>query len=171
MPSSLAAVIKRIDVSLCNAENKRLIYRFVDFMKSADISEKYQKDNLFVILLYARYLGDTELSDVASKQDISNFLDTRRKDTNTDPDQKWIRTWNDYLQRIKYFMRWLHNDPSLPMSDWQTPSFAQIKKKKTSRISPYAESELWERDDLLTIIKYESHKRNKAALTLLCFGI
>ena len=167
MPSSLAAVIKRIDVSLSNAKNKKLIHRFVDFMKSTDISERYQKDNLFVILLYARHLGDKELSNVDSKQDIINFLDTRRKDTTTDPDQKWIRTWNDYLQRIKYFMRWLHNDPSLPMSDWQTPSFAQIKKKKTSRISPYAESELWERDDLLAIVKYESRKRNKAALTLL----
>jgi integrase/recombinase XerD len=105
MPSNLAAVIKRIDVSLTNAKNRNLIYRFVDFMKSADITERYQKDNLFVILLYARHLGDKELSNVDCKDDIINFLDTRKKDTTTDPDQKWIRTWNDYLQRIKYFMR------------------------------------------------------------------
>lgn len=160
-------MIKRIDVSLSNDRNKRLIQRFVDFMTGTDISAKYQKDNLFVILLYARYLGDTDLSSVNRKEDIIEFLDTKRKDTTIDPDQKWIRTWNDYLQRIKYFIRWLHNDPSLPMSDWQTPVFAQIKKKKTKRLSPYAESELWERSDLLTIVKYESHRRNKAALTLL----
>jgi integrase/recombinase XerD len=166
MPSNLASVVKRIE-SLSYDNNKKLIHRFVDYMKSTDISEKYQKDNLFVIILYARYLGDRELSAVDKKQDIIEFLDTRRKDTTVDPDQKWIRTWNDYLQRIKYFMRWLHNDPSLPMSDWQTPSFAQIKKKKTNRVSPYAESELWERDDLLAVVKYESRKRNKAALTLL----
>lgn len=77
------------------------------------------------------------------KQEIIGFLGTRRKDTTIDPDQKWIRTWNDYLQRIKYFMRWLHNDPSIPTSEWQTPSFAQIKKR-TSRLSPYAVSEVWE---------------------------
>ena len=53
MPSSLAAVIKKIDVSLSNARNKRLIERFVDFMTGTDISARYQKDNLFVILLYA----------------------------------------------------------------------------------------------------------------------
>lgn len=53
------------------------------------------------------------------------------------------------------------------MSDWQTPAFAQIKNKKTNRLSPYVESELWERQDLLSIVKYESYKRNKAALTLL----
>jgi hypothetical protein len=83
---------------------------------------------------------------VNRKQDIIEFLDTKRKDSTTDPDQKWIRTWNDYLQRIN--MRWFRNDPSLLMPHWQTPGFAQIKKK-SNRISPYAESELWERDELL----------------------
>jgi integrase/recombinase XerD len=50
-------------------------------------------------------------------------------------------------------------------SDRETPSFARIKKKKSKRLSPYLETELWERDDeLLFIIKYEPFKRNKAAL-------
>ncbi|MGA9317295.1 MAG: hypothetical protein WBV84_04495 [Nitrososphaeraceae archaeon] len=103
MPSSLAVVIKRIDVSLFNDRNKRLIQRFVDFMTSTDISAKYQKDNPFVIFLYARYLGNKELSAVNRKEDIIEFLNTKRKDTTIALDQKWIRTWNDYLQRIKYF--------------------------------------------------------------------
>jgi integrase/recombinase XerD len=50
--------------------------------------------------------------------------------------------------------------------DWQTPSFIQIRKKKTKRISPYLETELWERDELLSILKYEPSRRNKAALAL-----
>ena len=64
-------------------------------------------------------------------------------------------------------MHWLHNGPSLPTSEWQTPHLAQIMKKKTSRLSPYVESELWDRNELLNIVKYESHRRNKAALTFL----
>ena len=52
-------------------------------------------------------------------------------------------------------------------SDWITPSFATIKKRKTKRLSPYLETELWDRDELLCIIKYELYKRNKAALALL----
>ena len=55
----------------------------------------------------------------------------------------------------------------VPFSDWETPDFVKIKNKKTKRISPYLENELWEKDDLLTIIKYESYKRNKAILALL----
>ena len=52
-------------------------------------------------------------------------------------------------------------------SDWETPYFVRIKKKKSKRISPYLESELWEKEDLPAIIKYEPHKRNKAILSLL----
>ena len=55
----------------------------------------------------------------------------------------------------------------VPFSDWETPDFVKIKNKKTKRISPYLENELWEKDDLLAIIKYESYKRNKAILALL----
>jgi hypothetical protein len=52
-------------------------------------------------------------------------------------------------------------------SDWNTPDFVRIKKKKTKRISPYLENELWEKEDLLTIVKYESYKKSKAILALL----
>ena len=168
MPSSLTTVIGWIEIVNTQRRKQKLFHKFVDFMKGTDTSEKYQRVNLIVVILFAKSLGpDKRLSEVNRKEDIISFLDTLKKDVAIDPDKKWIRTWNDYLQRIKYFMRWLHNDPSLPISEWQTPRLAQIKKKKTSRVSPYVESELWERDDLLTVVKYESHKRNKAALTLL----
>lgn len=47
------------------------------------------------------------------------------------------------------------------------PLFRYHKEKKTKRISPYLETELWEKQDLLTVIKYEPYKRNKAILALL----
>jgi hypothetical protein len=34
-------------------------------------------------------------------------------------------------------------------------------------LSPYVENELWQKEELLYIIKYESYKRNKAILSLL----
>jgi integrase/recombinase XerD len=55
----------------------------------------------------------------------------------------------------------------LQQSDWSTPPFENIKKKNSKRISPYLESELWEHNEILSVIKYEPHKRNKAALALL----
>jgi hypothetical protein len=74
-------------------------------------------------------------------------------------------------------MRWLYNckakandegelsrvsDPAY----WETPSFIQIRKKKTKRLSPYSETEIWDPEELLSIVKYERYRRNKAALTL-----
>ena len=98
------------------------------------------------------------------------------KSNSEDPDQRWITTWNDYLVRIKHFFRWLHNckirldhSQNQPSNDWYTPEFVNIRKKKTKRLSPYGEHEIWDIEDLKTVIKYEPHKRNKAALSL--FGI
>jgi len=93
------------------------------------------------------------------------------KNSEQDPEKKWINTWNDYARRIKHFLRWLHNTKKysqevLQQTEWMTPPFAKIKEKGTKRISPYSETELWERDEILSIIKYEPFKRNKAALTL-----
>jgi len=34
---------------------------------------------------------------------------SRIKYAEIDPDKRWVRTWNDYLQRIKYFFKWLYN--------------------------------------------------------------
>lgn len=173
MPSSLSTVKGWIE-SIPNNESRSLVHRFVSFMESTDTSENYRRGNLIVVVFFAKYLGGKSLAKSAvNKEDIISFLDCKKKDIAIDPDKRWIRTWNDYLQRIKYFIRWLHNGTptsvstsSTALSDWQTPAFVRIKSKKTNRISPYSESEIWERDDLLTIIKYEPLKRNKAALSL-----
>ena len=68
-------------------------------------------------------------------------------------------------------MRWLYNyrennEVSIHQSDWITPAFVRIKEKKIRRLSPYSETKLWEREKILSVVKYEPYKRNKAALTL-----
>lgn len=52
--------------------------------------------------------------------------------------------------------------------NWTSPDFLKnIKEKKTKRLSPYVENELWQKEELLSIIKYEPFKRNKAVLSLI----
>jgi integrase/recombinase XerD len=175
MPVKLSTTIGSIS-SIPNRTNSILIDEFYQYVKSIGTSESYQNGNLKIIIYFARFLGPaTDFLSIKEKEQILSFLNTRIKGTEIDPDKRWIRTWNDYLQRIKYFFRWLYNkrEPELkglevqPQSDWITPSFIQITERRSKRISPYLESELWERDELLTIIKYEPYKRNKAALSLL----
>jgi integrase/recombinase XerD len=140
-------------------------------MQSNGSSECHKNNNLKVLTAFAASLGSTvTLLDIKESNPIIRFLDSKLKSTNDDPERKSIITWNDYLSRIKYFFRWLHNnkekDAFVYQSEWITPHFARIKEKKTKRLSPYSETELWEQEEILSIVKYEPYKRNKAALTL-----
>jgi hypothetical protein len=112
-------------------------------MKRIGTSETYQNNNLKAITAYSKLLGPSDsLYQIKSKRQIISFLDTKIKPLDIDPDKRWITTWNDYLGRIKYFFRWMHKSDykefdDVQISDWETPDFVKIKKKKSKRISPF----------------------------------
>jgi integrase/recombinase XerD len=148
MPVKLSTTVKSI-ATIPNPTNGSLLAEFYEYMKANSTSESYQNGNLKILIYFARFLGaNTKFYDINKKEQIIAFLNTRIKDSTSDPDNRWIRTWNDYLQRIKYFFRWLLNykqkaangNEVLPNSEWITPVFAQIKEKRTKRLSPYTES-------------------------------
>src|SRR5690606_12678539 len=141
-------------------------------------SEAHQKNNLKAIINFTRWLKASEpqmtLLDVNKKELVLKFLATKEKTSDEDPEGKWITTWNDYLNRIKLFYRWVHNYRNaseemkrLPVSEWKTPGFVQLKPKKSWRASPYSATEVWELEELLTVVKYEPQQRNKAAIMLM----
>ena len=50
----------------------------------------------------------------------------------------------------------------------KTPAFIEfLKPRKTKRLSPYYETEIWENNRFLSLSKYGQFQRNKAALALL----
>ncbi len=135
-------------------------------------SERHQNNNLKAIISFSNFLDNRSFKDINKKEDILSFLQTKIKDKEHDPGQKWITTYNDYLHRIKHFFRWLYNQHE--NEDRISNGFVEnsniygiFKTKKTKRISPYSETEIWEKDEFLSIVKYEPYKRNKAALALL----
>lgn len=174
MAIRLTTTIHKIS-SIPNLDNSTILRDFYEYMKANGTSENYQNQNLNAMIVFATFLGPDTIFDIKSKQQIIAFLDTRIRNSDIDPDKRWITTWNDYLWRINYFLRWLHNHKDREQKgmepqqqpDWVIPPFANIKKKKSKRISPYLESELWERDEIFSLIKYEPYKHNKAALALL----
>src|SRR5690242_17543882 len=174
MPIKLSTTVQKI-VSLPYKANSMLLTEFYEYMNANGVSESHQNNNLKVIIAFARHLGPSSFIGVNTSEPITNFLNSKLKSIEDDPDRKCLTTWNDYLGRFKYFFRWLHNCrknsnnrlAAIPQSEWETPAFIKIKEKKTKRLSPYSETELWDRDEILSIVKYEPYKRNKAALTLL----
>jgi hypothetical protein len=119
-------------------------------MKSTGASESRCNNTLKTAIAFARYLGSNQsFYDIGTKDKIVGFLDTKVKDNISDPEKRWITTWNDYLGDLKYLFRRLHNymwklnhdmEPNSIPSDWETPSFAQNRKKKTKRLSPYGQN-------------------------------
>jgi len=170
MPTKLSTTVTKIR-SIPNKTNTTIIEEFHKYMKDNDSSERHQNNALKAVIAYAKYLGsDATFYDISHKEQITRFLDTKVKSVEQDPDKKWITTWNHYLHRIKHLIRWIHNqrgkDETIAQSEWITPTFAKIKEKRTKRLSPYSETEIWDRDEFLSIVKYEPYLRNKAALTL-----
>jgi hypothetical protein len=166
MPTKLTTTISKI-ASIPNSVNSELVDDFCKYMKNNGASERHQNNNLKVMIAYAKFLGaEVNFYNIQKKEEIIAFLDTKMKNAEIDPEKKWITTWNHNLHRIKHFFRWLYNYRDKKEEDWETPFFVKIKEKRTKRISPYSETELWEREDILFIVKYEPYLRNKAALTL-----
>ena len=138
MAMKLSTTLGHIN-NILNALNAAIIRDFYEYLKDIETSENYQNQNLKQLIGYAIFLGNNvTFHEIQKKDQIISFLDTKIKNSADDPDKKWIITWNDYLWRIKYFFRWLHNyrlvwengnEPQNP-SDWTSPAFIQIKKKK-----------------------------------------
>jgi integrase/recombinase XerD len=166
MPQKLSTTISKIS-QVPNSINSSIIQEFHRYMQLSGCSERNQNNNVKAIIAFANFIGpDTSFYDIHSSEKILCYLNTKIKNIEQDPEQKWITSWNDYLNRIKLFFRWLTNRHISNKSDWKTPDFVQIKEKKSKRRSPYSENDIWDRDDLLTIVKYEPIIRNKAALML-----
>jgi hypothetical protein len=148
MVAKLSTTIKKIE-KLSNSSNRNIIKEFLMYMKNNGSSERHQNNNLNVIIEFATFLdSNTIFHDINKKDQILSFLDTKIKDSAKDPEKRWITSWNHYLTRIKLFFRWLHNkDKEIEKDYWETPDFLRIKNKKTKRISPYVESEIWEKDE------------------------
>src|SRR5215218_3379985 len=105
MPVRLSTTVNKI-ASLPNSTNAALVTELYEQMKNNGASESHTNNTLKTNMAFAQFLGsDVTFYDVKRKEQITAFLDTKIKSIQEDPDKKWITTWNDYLNDIKYFFR------------------------------------------------------------------
>jgi hypothetical protein len=60
------------------------------------------------LLWISKYLNEKPFEEM-TKQDILSYLNSLRKPTSTDPQQKWIGSYNNRLRYYAKFFRWLYN--------------------------------------------------------------
>lgn len=141
---------------------------YYNYLIDKGTSQMTQINDIIAVYYFANFLGDNKnLIDVKEKIQITAYLNTLIK--HDDPDKKYITTWNHYLTKLKSFYRFTYNYDGGEKDDreWETPTFVKIKKKQTKRVSPYNENEVWEKDELVSILKYETSIRNKAIISLM----
>ena len=136
MPAKLSTIISKIQL-VPNVANREAIVAFHAYLMSNDLSVHHINNNLKAIISFANYVGpETSFHDTTSRQTVISFLDTKRKPVDTDPEMRWITTWNHYLNRLRLFFRWFHNryirstDESIGEPDWETPDVVRIKSRK-----------------------------------------
>lgn len=105
----LSTMIRKIE-NILNATNQEIINEFLICMNKNGPSEHHQNNNLKVVQTFDNFLDKgTSFYETKRKVQISEFLDTKIKYHHEDPDEIWITTWNNYLNRIRLFYRWLLN--------------------------------------------------------------
>jgi integrase/recombinase XerD len=104
----LRLTLARVD-KLSNKVNAELISEFYQFLKTHDTSETWQDNNVKALVHFAETIAKDDprltFQQINTKECILQFVDSKRKPVDVDPDQKSIRTRNDYVDKLKYFFR------------------------------------------------------------------
>ena len=88
MPVKLSTTIRKIE-SLSNGVNSRLISELCDYMKKNGLSDSHINNTLKTNMLFSEFLGrDVSFYDVKMKEQIIDFLDSKMKGPEIDPDKK-----------------------------------------------------------------------------------
>ncbi len=167
MTSKPQSVLRQIR-NLENKQHSKTFLEFYDWLtEDQDSSPRNAIAYLKVLRMMSIHIGKKKL-DKISKADVVGFLDSKKKNSEIDPDKKWMRTWNDYLSRLIGFYKWLSNkDLGTDREDWETPEPVKlIKMKKNKRKTSYSPNDVWSEDELLLSLKYSNDSRTKLVLTL-----
>jgi integrase len=137
-------------------------------------SEHHIVTTLGLLISLDRFFDGLPFTSINSKEQILAFLDHQYIENkgwvkrNKDTDGKYITTFNQYHGLLRMFFRWLYNTDNDDSRTWKTPSFIEkIKTKRPLRDSPYSNNDIWQPDEVQTIVQYESELRNQAIITLL----
>ena len=84
MVAKLSTTINKIQ-NLSNSPNSKTLIEFLMYMKNNGSSERYQNNNLIVMMEFSNYCGsNTRFYDINKKEQILSFLDTKIKDSSMD---------------------------------------------------------------------------------------
>ncbi len=149
--------------------HSELFLQFYRFLLDHDSSERNATTYLRILFLFSGHIGPGKrICDVTSP-DIKSFLDARIKLEDSDPEKRWIVTWNEYYNRLYGFFRWYCNRNSdVERESWSCPpQFSGLRRKRNRRDSRYTAGQVWTEDEIFTVVRYAGHAMVKAILAVM----
>jgi integrase/recombinase XerD len=126
----------------------------------------YKINKLQVLCLLSEFHNNQKSFLQMTRNDILDYLDNLCRPEASDPEHKWIGTYN--LRRIYFlrFFKWLYN-PDLNPKDRPIPdvmkNIRMLKRMEHSTVKP---TDLWTAEDDVLFLKYCPNKRDKAYHTI-----
>lgn len=88
MPVKLSTTVSKFE-SLSNSINSKLISELYEYMNKNSLSESHINNTLKTNIFFSKFLGrEISLHDVKNKEQIIDFLDSKMKNPELDPDKK-----------------------------------------------------------------------------------
>jgi site-specific recombinase XerD len=102
--------------SITNEYNVDLICKFIHAIKTeANISDNYRAIYLSLLSWLSRFHNDTDFKKM-KRDDMVAYLEHLRKNEVSDPQHKWIGTYNLHLGMLIRFFKWLYYPDVEPLA-------------------------------------------------------
>lgn len=90
MPVKLSTTVSKIE-SLSNNVNSKLIFELCRYMKKNNLSDSHINNTIKTNMLFSEFLGnEITFYCVKNREQIIDFLDSKIKNSEIDPDKKWF---------------------------------------------------------------------------------
>jgi integrase/recombinase XerD len=126
-----------------------------------NLSDNYKRNYIRVLAQLSKFYHNKKSFKEMLREDILLFLDSFRKDENSDPLHKWIGTYNQYTVLLIKFFKWLYYsdiEPNKRPKPQVVENIFQLRRKEQSIYKP---TDLWTVEDDLLFLKYCPSKRDK----------
>jgi integrase/recombinase XerD len=160
---------------MTNKDNRKTVVEFSKFLiDDSSIGDKHRARFLNTIIEFGIRLDLTKTTFAqVRKGEVKDFLLHRRigdswEQITKDREGRWANTHKLRLAFCRRFIRWYYNRDKDEEEEWVTPEWFKIKTEKSDRVlkGPYSKRQVWTRDEVLSILKYEPELRNKALITM-----
>jgi len=146
-----------------SSENTKIICDYIIAEQNEiNIKESTKEGKIKVLVDFIKFTDYKNLEKI-TKVDILSYLNKFRKDEQSDPEHRWIGTWNNRHLILNKFFRWLNDSDNPDIKNRKTPACMKgVKRLSRKEISRYKPSDLWTARESEVFLKYTPSKRDRA---------